>query len=894
MAKSILVTGDAGPDYDFYLHFDGPNPPPNCDPTRARCSLGGAGLALRVLKAWAGKENATSIGFARSPVDASPTFVAWHPQPTGDTFKQNKGKDKVWRVNRSTSPGELIRGFKFPMPKMPVGAALDFKSGVILLVDNAAGYRHPKGAALPHESAWTGEETIIWKMAPPLCRGELWWRAVKAGVLKRTVVVISIEHLRMEPVRVSCRISWERTALEIARELESNPALAELRSAAHVIVTIHGEGALWCSREDGESRFALVFDPAHMESEWWQRSGADGDAYGYGSVFAAALAAEAAKCADTSEAIRNAIPRGLLAMRVLHAQGHGPVDVNTEPDFPADLLASVIRGDKTALDPFVADAFGHFSAVNLPSDELTNPVSDWQIALSGDGRPANEPLYGLARRVAVYGERELSGVPHARFGKLLTAARSEIEALRNLKTLIEDYQRGNETKPLSLAVFGPPGSGKSFGVKQIADEVLGKAGMILEFNLSQFDDADLAGAFHQVRDKVLEGKMPVVFWDEFDSSEYKWLRLLLAPMNDGKFQEGQITHPLGRCIFVFAGGTSHDMEHFGPSEPPEDSPPDSPTAKEWTRFKLDKGPDFISRIHGALNVLGPNRKAKPKNDGRSAVDGYEDLSFPLRRALLLRALLGLKPRQRLDMDSGLLSAMLEVSEYSNGARSFEKICIVLRDAGKQRQRYMPSDLPADAILAMNVENVSEFKALLKRDDDFKAKAPLLAKAFHDVWRAGKRKQKGSEAFANDCEFDDLPANKKNDNLNAAMRMPRNLQLGGYLLVPASQAGTGIVTRIPEELVDIMAQEEHFRWVEDALADGFRQMGKGEKRDDAQLIHDCILPWEKLPDGQREYDRWFVRNYPEFAKHAEYAIVPRNSINHEQIADQPRDARILQS
>ena len=41
---------------------------------------------------------------------------------------------------------------------------------------------------------------------------------------------------------------------------------------------------------------------------------------------------------------------------------------------------------------------------------------------------------------------------------------------------------------------------------------------LLEFNLSQFsDERDLIGAFHQVRDKRLEGSVPVVFWDEFDS-----------------------------------------------------------------------------------------------------------------------------------------------------------------------------------------------------------------------------------------------------------------------------------------------------------------------------------------------------------------------------------------
>ena len=179
-------------------------------------------------------------------------------------------------------------------------------------------------------------------------------------------------------------------------------------------------------------------------------------------------------------------------------------------------------------------------------------------------------------RVALLGTAALDNVPHARFGRLFTADRDEIEALRNLKRLMEAYADAeDETRPLSLAVFGPPGAGKSFGIKQIAETVIEeRRRAVLEFNLSQFDDpADLIGAFHQVRDRVLDGKLPLVFWDEFDSQDYRWLQFLLAPMQDGRFQEGQITHPIGRCVFVFAGATSYTCENFGPPDSP------NPTAR---------------------------------------------------------------------------------------------------------------------------------------------------------------------------------------------------------------------------------------------------------------------------------------------------------------------------
>src|SRR5580698_9772525 len=55
----------------------------------------------------------------------------------------------------------------------------------------------------------------------------------------------------------------------------------------------------------------------------------------------------------------------------------------------------------------------------------------------------------------------------------------------------------------------------------------------LGFNLSQFKGAEeLYGAYHQVRDTVLAGVTPVVFWDEFDSREFFWLQRVPCP-NDG-------------------------------------------------------------------------------------------------------------------------------------------------------------------------------------------------------------------------------------------------------------------------------------------------------------------------------------------------------------------------
>ncbi len=63
-------------------------------------------------------------------------------------------------------------------------------------------------------------------------------------------------------------------------------------------------------------------------------------------------------------------------------------------------------------------------------------------------------------------------------------------------------------------------------------------------------------------------------------------------MQDGEFTEGQLHHPIGRAIFVFAGGTCSTIEEFESS------------SREM--FKDAKGPDFLSRLRGYINILGAN------------------------------------------------------------------------------------------------------------------------------------------------------------------------------------------------------------------------------------------------------------------------------------------------
>jgi hypothetical protein len=757
-------------------------------------------------------------------------------------------------------------------------------------------------------------------MTAPLCQGDLWWyltgqlqKEKNPEGLKlrdRLVVLLSIDDLRREDVRVSKGLSWERTAIDLVRTFEDSPTLSSLRQVKHVIVTFHGDGALWVNREGGKCDYRLIFDPHNMEQEWAGAAGIKDGAYGFMSCFTAAIAANMAFLPDPADKdhveheMPEGIKQGLHVMRLLRLLGHGPATKkNANPGFPFEDLAWVLAQDKghagavpgcqakpankeakdKALPPPSSAAHDcrkrwPYGVVTIPHEALDMEMAAprWHIldghrhTLDKDGC---QPLYGIAKRVAIFGPQALIEAPVASFGKLTTPDRDEIEALNNLKLLMKGYtEQKADHKPLSLGIFGPPGAGKSFGIREIAEELMGKAVTgkdlpFLEFNLSQFNGVtDLIGAFHQVRDKVLEGHTPLVFWDEFDSGEYKWLQYLLAPMQDGKFQEGQVTHPIGKCIFAFAGATSYDKENFGPTEPTVKATKEQREA--WNRFKLGKGPDFLSRLHGFINVLGPNRRQIYDSKSKEWLDDSCDVCFPIRRALLLRASLRIPKDQRLLIDRGLLSALLEVDRYTHGARSFTKIAEYLRPqlAGP----ICRSSLPPDEVLRMNVD-LARFSELLTGVEGFQKNAEKLAPVIHETYRRLARKEKWD--FRWDMDYAKLPPAIKADNTEAAFRIPWILELAGLFLVAKGkrrEACDSDVPRLLEGMIEVLAEEEHDLWAAYKLEQGW----KPGPRDDDKRIHPCLMPFRELAEKDKEKDRNSVRNFPAITEQAGFKIVRR--------------------
>jgi hypothetical protein len=62
-------------------------------------------------------------------------------------------------------------------------------------------------------------------------------------------------------------------------------------------------------------------------------------------------------------------------------------------------------------------------------------------------------------------------------------------------------------------------------------------------------------------------------------------------------------------------------------------------------------------------------------------------------------------------------------------------------------------------------------------------------------------------------------------------------------------------------IERLAELEHGRWNVERLRNGWRY---GKTRDDAKRIHDCLVAWPELSDGEngvKKYDRESVKNFP---------------------------------
>lgn len=168
------------------------------------------------------------------------------------------------------------------------------------------------------------------------------------------------------------------------------------------------------------------------------------------------------------------------------------------------------------------------------------------------------------------------------------------DVLQSIKKYINDKSL---KRPLNFLLLASPGSGKSHLIKSIAQHLRDQDEKISDvtFNMATMRSKnDLGQVLDHARNIAIEGRLPLLFLDEFDS-DAKNYSLLLPLLWDGSLDVGHRDLRLGRSIFFLAGSRKELPEKLELARNVSD-----PRSASQENTKLL---DLFSRINGTVIQL---------------------------------------------------------------------------------------------------------------------------------------------------------------------------------------------------------------------------------------------------------------------------------------------------
>ena len=106
------------------------------------------------------------------------------------------------------------------------------------------------------------------------------------------------------------------------------------------------------------------------------------------------------------------------------------------------------------------------------------------------------------------------------------------------------------------------------------------------------------------------------------------------------------------------------------------------------------------------------------------------------------------------------------------------------------------------------------------------------------------------------------------NLKQADDICKKLQVIHCAIGISTDANETLFEFTPAE-IEMLAQMEHERWMDEHLKRGWVQ---GPETNEKLRTHDCLMPWEPLPEQQKEKDRNAIRTLPGILAKVQLKIV----------------------
>lgn len=140
--------------------------------------------------------------------------------------------------------------------------------------------------------------------------------------------------------------------------------------------------------------------------------------------------------------------------------------------------------------------------------------------------------------------------------------------------------------------------------------------------------------------------------------------------------------------------------------------------------------------------------------------------------------------------------------------------------------------------------------------------------YEEMLANGEEDEDLIQKYENLPSFEELSPQLKIANFRQAKSIPKKLRKIGCELANISDERKEIKEFTDEEILDL-AIMEHDEWWEEKIGTGWRY---GPVRDDENLIHNYMVPWEELPPEIQQYDIDPVKNIPKLVESVGLKIV----------------------
>ena len=202
---------------------------------------------------------------------------------------------------------------------------------------------------------------------------------------------------------------------------------------------------------------------------------------------------------------------------------------------------------------------------------------------------------------------------------------------------------------------------------------------------------------------------------------------------------------------------------------------------------------------------------------------------------------------------------------------------------------IPAELKKSGFEIIRLEELSELNNSMIR----KLARSIHSKYLHEIKNQSLNHDKSTPANSGNVytsDFDSLPDEIKNSNIDNASHIPAKLLSIGYKIRPVKKGFKPYALHLNEDEIETMAIVEHLRWSWEKRLNGWTY---GSIRNDIKKTHPGLVPYEKLSEAEKDKDRELVKMIPAFLqdinyeaypvspnriKKLSYAIKPQSSIN----------------